>query len=173
MSHSMLVAESAFSMASSWVMLPSTNSLNSDCSKVCEPGVGVGVGIERETDGVWSVSTVCDTLLSDRGCRFDVLCSTDDSAGIAESEGVGLEPDDELYIVDDFAVQADLVTRTGADTFRFRTTPTASVRFSVLLYDPEAPTGWSDDPRLISWVGGGGLHWGAPANPIDLLPNLP
>ena len=37
-SHSMLVAESAFAIASSWVILPSMNSLNSDCSKVWEPG---------------------------------------------------------------------------------------------------------------------------------------
>jgi hypothetical protein len=34
----MLVAESAFAMHSSCVMAPSMNILNSDCSKVCEPG---------------------------------------------------------------------------------------------------------------------------------------
>ncbi len=37
-SHSMLVAESAFAMHSSCVIEPSMNILNSDCSKVCEPG---------------------------------------------------------------------------------------------------------------------------------------
>ena len=37
-SHSMLVAESAFAIASSCVILPSMKSLNSACSKVCEPG---------------------------------------------------------------------------------------------------------------------------------------
>src|SRR5581483_159395 len=38
MSHSILVGESAFAMATSCVILPSMKSLKSACSKVCEPG---------------------------------------------------------------------------------------------------------------------------------------
>src|SRR6266705_1345826 len=38
-SQSKLFAESALDSASSWLMRPSRVILNSDCSKVCEPGV--------------------------------------------------------------------------------------------------------------------------------------
>jgi hypothetical protein len=139
---------------------------------ILDPGEGVGVAVEYAGDGFWSVTTACDTLLSDAICLFDVLVSSDGSeAGLSDLAGVGLESNDDVWAPDPFAAQLDFLTETAEDGATFSTSPGATVRVSVLLYDPVFD--WSDDPRVISWVGNGAIHWGAPTNPVDLTPNRP
>jgi hypothetical protein len=139
-------------------------------------GEGIGVGAEYAGDGVWAVTTVCDTALSDADCFFDILITSDGSAaGVDEITGSDLESDDEFFSPDPFAVQLEFVTGADADGATFTTSPGATVRLSALLYDPvlDSDLDWADDPRLISWVGNGAIHRGAPTNPVDLTPNRP
>lgn len=141
-----------------------------------EPGAGVGVGVEYAGDGQWRLATVCDTALSDESCVFDLLVSSDASDdGITAFEGVDLEPGDAVLAPDPFALQLEWVTEDDEDALEFRTEPGATVRLSALLYDPivDSAFDWSDDPRIISWVGGGAVHRGAPSNPVDLTPDRP
>jgi hypothetical protein len=141
-----------------------------------EPGSGVGLGVEYDGDGQWWLTLVCDVVSSGSPCLFDVLATSDDSAtGISYVEAVELEADDELLAPDPFAVQLDFLTDADFDGVGFVTTPGATVRLSALLYDPIADSlyDWSDDPRIISWVGSGAVHWGAPTNPVDLTPDRP
>ena len=137
------------------------------------PGEGVGVAIEYAGEGRWSVATACDTRVSGVGCTYDVLVSTDELSPITAYEGSELEPDDRVVAPDDFAVAGEFLTDVDADGFGFTTSPGATVRVSALLYDPQGGWAWSEDPRIISWVGHGGVHRGAPSNPVDLTPDRP
>ncbi len=146
-----------------------------------DAGAGVGLSLEYAGDGRWWLYTSCDFLSTDTACIFDVLVFADESASgisdVEESELVGseLEPNDDVYQPDDFTLAIDFRTEADLDGVGFTAEPGATVRVSALLYDPDqdADGGWSDDPRLISWVGNGGLHWGAPTNPVDLRPDRP
>lgn len=141
-----------------------------------DPGAGVGVGVAYLGDGQWSLTTACDTNTSSAACIFDVLVISDESAtGIVGLDGTDLESDDDLFMTDPFAAQLDFRTEDDTDGALFTTSPGATVRVSALLYDPifDSAFDWDDDPRIISWVGSGGIHQGAPTNPVDLRPNRP
>lgn len=141
-----------------------------------DAGEGVGVAIEYAGDGQWRLETACDTALTGESCVFDLLVSSDESAeGITAFEGVELEAGDLVQAPDPFAVQLELVTEAEHDGLELRTEPGATVRVSAFLYDPtvDSARDWSDDPRMISWVGGGAVHRGAPSNPVDLTPDQP
>jgi hypothetical protein len=140
-----------------------------------DPGSGVAVTVAYVEGGHWSVTTACDTRLSDVDCRYDIIASTDESAPITTFEGVDLEGNDSVSAPDEFAVAAELSTAGDTDGFGFTTSPGATVRVSALLYDSgvNSRLGWSDDPRFISWVGDGAVHRGAPTNPVDLTPDRP
>jgi hypothetical protein len=140
-----------------------------------DPGSGVAVTVAYVEGGRWSLTTACDTLLSDVDCRFDIIASTDESAPITVVDGVDLEDNDSVSAPDEFAVAAELFTTDETDGFGFTTSAGATVRVSALLYDSgfDSRLGWSDDPRIISWVGDGAVHRGAPTNPVDLTPDRP
>jgi len=141
-----------------------------------EPGAGVGVAVAYAGAGRWQLTTACDTAQSNQACQFDVLVSSDESGEmLSDGEGVDLEGEDELLVPDPFALELLVVTEADLDGMTFSASPGAVVRVSVLLYDPEvdSPFDWVDDPRLLSWVGHGAVNWGAPSNPIDLIPDQP
>jgi hypothetical protein len=138
-----------------------------------EPGAGVGVAVEYQGDGRWQMSAACDTQLTGSVCRFALLASSrDNSSEFGELERIGLESEDELALLDPFAVEMTWITADDLDAAAFTTSPGASVQVSVLLYDPvpDSDFDWTNDPRLLSWVGDGALHAGAPTNPVDLTP---
>jgi hypothetical protein len=140
-----------------------------------EPGQGVAVAVQYGEGGSWQVTTACDTALSGTRCDYDIVVSTDDDASIDSFMAQGLEEADELRAPDAFALAAVLDTGEDTDGFSFTTPPGATVRVSALLYDPgfDSWFEWNDDPRFISWVGGGAVHRGAPTNPVDLTPDRP
>jgi hypothetical protein len=121
------------------------------------------------------VSAVCDTAYSDQSCLFDIVVDTQDDAGILDVERIDLDERDRVIQLDPFALELDWVTGAGVDSVGFTTLPGASVRVSVALFDPNLTWSgaWSVDPRLLSWVGDGAAHWGAPTDPVDLTPVTP
>ena len=138
-----------------------------------DPGAGAGVAVEYQGDGRWRIVAACDTNLSGSVCHFAVLASSNDnSSEFGELERIGLEAEDELSLLDPFAVEMDWITAEDLDAATFTTSPGASVRVSVLLYDPvpDSDSDWTNDPRLLNWVGNGALHAGAPTNPVELTP---
>jgi hypothetical protein len=137
-----------------------------------DPGAGVGVAIAYAGSGRWQVTTACDTAQTQEACRFDVLVSSDGSGEeLSDGEGVELEGEDDLFVLDPFALELAVVTEDDLDGMTFRASPGTAVRVSALLYDPLSD--WADDPRWLSWVGHGAVNWGAPSNPIDLTPDQP
>lgn len=141
-----------------------------------DPGQGVGVAVEYGGDGAWSVATSCDTAVSGVACLFDIIVSVEGTtSGITDITGVGLEPRDYVDLLDRYAAQLELSTGDDLDRVEFDTDPGATVRVSALLYAPvrRSSVDWTEDPRIISWVGDGALHWGAPTNPVDLAPDRP
>jgi hypothetical protein len=141
-----------------------------------DPGAGVGVAVAYVGAGRWQLTTACDTAQTNEVCEFDVLVSSDASGQeLSDPEGVELEAEDELFAPDPFALELLLVTEDDLDGMMFSASPGATVRVSVLLYAPlrDSPSDWTDDPRLLSWVGHGAVNWGAPSNPIDLTPDQP
>jgi len=141
-----------------------------------DPGAGVGVAIAYDGAGRWQLTTACDTVQTHEVCEFDVLVSSDASGEeLSDGEGVDLEAEDELSAPDPFALELQTVTDDDLDGMTFSASPGATVRVSVLFYDPQIDSqfNWTDDPRMLSWVGHGAVNWGAPTNPIDLTPDQP
>ena len=128
------------------------------------PGDGAGAFIEYESGGRWHVFTACDTNLSDLTCTWDVLVSADTE--ITNFDDEDLEAGDDVFRQGDYAVLLQAYTDVELDGFFFETEPGETVRVEA----------WLDgrrDARFIFWVGDGGLHRGAPSNPIDLTPASP
>ena len=140
---------------------------------VLAPGEGIAVGVEYAGEGRWSVTTSCDTALTGLSCTYDLIVSTDELSPITDYGGDTLDGDDRLIAPDRFALAGSFETNDDLDAFGFTTSPGATVRVSALLYDPEGSWDWREDPRIISWVGNGGVHRGAPTNPVDLTPDGP
>lgn len=141
-----------------------------------EPGAGVGVAVAYLGAGRWQVTTACDTVQTGEVCRFDVLITGDESrAQLSDAEGVDLEAQDDLFAPDPLALEMAFVTGEDLDGATFSADAGASLRVSALLYDPQLDSrfDWTDDPRLLSWVGHGAVNWGAPTNPVDLTPDQP
>jgi hypothetical protein len=149
--------------------------IDTDAMLEMTPGEGVLVGVEYTSGGTWRVSAVCDTAYSDQTCLFDIIVDSRDEAGIMDIERLDLDEDDQVIRLDTFGLNLDWVTGRDTDSVRFTTTPGASLRVSVALFDPLATWSgaWNVDPRLLSWVGAGGAHWGAPTDPVDLTPATP
>jgi hypothetical protein len=158
--------------------LPGIAELSIDAgeSLALEPGTGIGLAVGYAGGGAWDLNLACDTLTSGTSCLFDVLVSSDDSLdGISAATGLDLEDGDTFLSPDAFALRLDFLTEADTDGVGFRTTPGATLRVSASLYDPavDSRLDWSDDPRIISWVGNGAVHRGAPTNPVDLTPDRP
>jgi hypothetical protein len=139
------------------------------------PGEGVLIGIEYTSGGTWKVSTVCDTTYSGAPCWFDIIVDSYSPSGIRDVAPEELESNDEIYRLDPFALELDFLTGDSTDSVRFATTPGSTLRVTAALHEAGGNY-WGDwrlDPRLVSWVGDGGINWGAPTNPLDLTPATP
>ncbi len=131
-----------------------------------EPGRGVGVFVEYETGGNWKITTACDTEISDLACEFDIIVGTEQSEDLLDFEADGLESGDYLDWEASNAVRMVNDNAFGLDGMRVHTAAGVTLRVDVYLDG-------RPEPRYIYWVGNGGLHRGAPTNPIDLSPSAP
>lgn len=140
-----------------------------------EPGTGVGVAVTYDGDGTWHVSTACDSLITGTRCEFDILVRTGGQEDLIVLDDAQLEERDDAFFLDPFALELLLQTGDDIDGVTLSASPGALLRLTVWLYDPivDSRFDWTQDPRLISWVGHGAVHWGAPTNPVELEPTDP
>ncbi len=92
--------------------------------------------------------------------------SVGSSSELIEFTAEELESSDYLDWRDSRSVRMVATNTLDFDGFTFDVTPGATVRVDVYLDDAPAPA-------YIYWVGEGGLHQGAPTNPIDFTPSEP
>lgn len=132
------------------------------------PGEGAGTFIEYQAGGHWHLFTSCDTKLpkSQGPCSWDIIVSAATSDTIQSFQPDRLENDDRLGWGDGGSVHLVADNSYDFDGFYFDAVPGAVVRFDVYLDGQPGP-------RYIYWNGNGGLHSGAPSNPIDLTPSTP
>jgi hypothetical protein len=132
------------------------------------PGQGAGAFVEYKAGGQWHVYTTCDTALpnSEGPCDWDIIVSGQDTDTIQSYQPDQLESGDALGWDACGSVHLVAEDTDDFDGFFFNATPGATIRVDVYLDGGPAPT-------YIYWVGDGGLHNGAPSNPIDLTPTSP
>jgi hypothetical protein len=132
-----------------------------------EKGKGAGVFVEYAEGGRWHVFTSCDFDLYGEKCDWDVLATVQTGGPMTNAliESAEQADGDRLYS-DGASVNLVVSTASDFDGMTFMTDPGATVRIDVLL-------GGAADARYIYWVGDGGVHSGAPSNPIDLKPSIP
>lgn len=140
-----------------------------------DAGTGVGVAVSYEGGGTWQVNTACDTLTTGALCEFDLLVRTAGQDDLVLLDDTELELRDDAFFLDPFALEMLLQTSDDIDGVTLSASPGAALRLTVWLYDPlvDSRFDWTRDPRLISWVGHGAVHWGAPTNPVELEPISP
>jgi hypothetical protein len=131
------------------------------------PGDGVGVFVEYESGGHWTIWTSSDIGIGGAARSFDILATAiDDTSVLSNLAGVDLGAEDQVLLTAENQVQLLTETELGTDGVTFDTTPGAIIELDVLVDG-------ASDPRIIYWVGGGVLHAGAPSNPIDFWPSAP
>ena len=131
-------------------------------------GDGTALYVETKADGHWSIFTSCDTTTNPThaACAFDVLITpVDDLAALDNVTGTDLTDRDNLTVTDG-SIRLVTSTSTGLDGVEFDTDPGAVVEVDLLL-DGVA------QPRFVTWIAGGAVAQGAPANPVDFAPEAP
>ncbi len=129
------------------------------------PGEGVGVFVEYQSGGGWRVFTSCDTQVTGYVCEWDLIIQGLEGAVFDEVQAQDLGEEDFLNISSD---ELELLTLTSynLDGISFSARAGAPIRLDAFLDGESAE-------RYVYWVGGGGVHNGAPTNPLDLRPNVP
>ena len=129
-------------------------------------GQGAGVFVDYSSGGLWYVSLACDTATSGSDCNWDVIVTP--TNGVVTDFGPAALDADDLLGTDTYTsgVRANTFTGYEIDQFYLVTTPGVSVTVDALLDGLTAE-------RYMYWNGGGGLHRGAPSNPLELVPSAP
>jgi hypothetical protein len=132
-----------------------------------QAGEGAGSFVEYAGDGRWHVFTACDTKLSGASCNWDIIVSVDSGNAISDFQPETLEENDSIDWYDKLQSLHFIAENSNDfDGFYFDATAGQTVRVDVYLDGSPAP-------RFIYWVGDGGVHSGAPSNPVDLTPSAP
>lgn len=133
------------------------------------PGEGAGVFIEYESGGRWHVWVTCDTQLTGKPCRFDVLAQSLEGP-LGNVVGDLLGPGDAVYQDCSDTAQLFATARSDIKGMYFDTRPGAAVQFDVLLDG-------TPYPELVYWYGNhrigdpSDVRYGAPGNPVDFIPD--
>jgi hypothetical protein len=132
-----------------------------------DPGNGVGVFVQYEAGGFWTVFTTCDTAITGAACDFDILVTGLDSrTQISNVEGFDLETGDTVSLNSDGSFQLVTSTTFGMNGIIFDADPGATMEIDILLDG-------GDRPELTYVVSDGVVLEGVPTNPIDLTPAIP
>lgn len=138
--------------------------VDTGASMAVEPGAGVGLFVQYDEGGHWTIFTTCDTDYSGAACDFDILLSaTDARTSLDNVEGFDLDADDSFTLGTDGSI--NLMTRTsfGMNGMMFDATPGAEIEIDLLV-DGMA------QPQYVYAVSSGRLIDGVSTNPVDFLP---
>lgn len=130
------------------------------------PGEGVGVFVQYDEGGHWSIFTTCDTSITATSCNFDILVSADPRVVLDNVEGTDLESGDSVTLGSDGSINLVTDTAFGTQGLSFDADPGATVELDVLL-DGVA------QPDYVFVVSDGRLLSGVPSNPVDFSPAAP
>jgi len=141
-------------------------SIDPGATMTADPGDGVGVFVQYDAGGYWTLFTTCDTATSGASCDFDIIVSADSRVLIDNVDGFDLGADDSITLGTDGSI--NLVTRTtyGMNGLVFDADPGATIEVDVLL-DGVA------QPEFVYVVSDGRLLSGVPTNPVDFAPAAP
>jgi hypothetical protein len=141
-------------------------SVDPGASMAADPGNGVGVFVQYDAGGYWTLYTTCDTAISGTSCNFDILLSADARVVLDNVQGADLDATDSLTLGADGSI--DLVTNTtfGMNGVTFDADPGAIIEADVLL--DGVP-----QPQFVFVVSDGRLLDGVPTNPVDFAPAAP
>ncbi|MFT3770355.1 MAG: hypothetical protein QM820_33425 [Minicystis sp.] len=131
-----------------------------------DPGNGVGVFVQYDAGGYWTLFTTCDTAISGAACNFDILVSADSRVFLDNVEGFDLEPTDSITLGADGSINLVTDTSFGMNGLTFDADPGAVIEVDVLL-DGVA------QPQFVYVVSDGRLLSGVPTNPVDFAPAAP
>jgi hypothetical protein len=129
------------------------------------PGNGAGVFIEYAAGGHWHVQTICDSLLSNEACAFDIWAQVLGGT-VANVAGEGLGPNDLVGTVGNDTARLSVDTSTEIDGMWFDAPPGATVRLTMLLGN-ESCVGF------IFYRSGANAMVDNVGNPVDLVPTTP
>jgi hypothetical protein len=141
-------------------------SIDPGATMAADPGNGVGVFMQYDAGGYWTLYTTCDTAISGTSCNFDILLSADARVLIDNVEGVDLDPSDAITLGADGSINLVTDTTFGMNGVIFDADPGAIIEADVLL-DGVA------QPEFVFVVSDGRLLSGVPTNPVDLAPAAP
>jgi hypothetical protein len=131
-----------------------------------QAGQGAGVFVEYQAGGKWHLFASCDSTVSKYKCTWDVIVSTQVASDLVDYGSDGLESNDWLSRHGTNGIRFVADNDFDFDGFYVETKAGVPLRVDVYLDDQPAA-------RYIYWIGDGGLHEGAPTNPIDLTPASP
>jgi hypothetical protein len=115
-------------------MQPLHVQVDTNATLVTTPGNGIGVYVEYESGGHWSVSWTCDSSLTNLSCNFTVDASV--TSGTIVDTGTTVGAGDAVTQANPSQIEAVTVTTTEVDGMTFDTTPGAQVTVSVSLNAP-------------------------------------
>ena len=138
--------------------------IDSGATMTADPGYGVGVFVQYDAGGYWTVFTTCDTEISGSACNFDILVSPVSRTYIDNVQGFDLGLDDSFTLGTDGSINLVTDTAFGMNGFTFDADPGAVIELDVLL------DGVSQ-PRFVYVVSRGALLQGVPTNPVDFVPS--
>lgn len=141
-------------------------SIDPGATMAADPGQGVGVFVQYDRGGYWTVYTTCDTEISGSSCNFDILVYADSRVGLSNVEGFDLEANDSIALGVDGSINLVTDTAFGMNGMIFDADPGAALTFDVLLDGVE-------QPEFFYVVSNGRLLSGVPTNPVDLVPAAP
>ena len=130
---------------------------------------------EYKAGGQWTVTTSCDTLVSQitppPSCAFDVfVAGLDRSTTLTKPEGLNLGDSDALDVGRDGSIHLRTETSTNLDGFTFSATPGATIELEMYLDGATYDDVGNPQSRFVYWVGDSVLHEGAPTNPVEFAP---
>jgi hypothetical protein len=131
---------------------------------VTTPGNGIGVYVEYQSGGHWSVSWTCDTALTNLSCSFIVDASI--SAGTIVPTGATVEASGSVSQATPRQIEAVTTTTTSVDGLLFDASPGASLTVTVALNAPVSFFFVQDNQ-----VNGG--YQGILTNPLVFQPSAP
>ncbi|MBN2196680.1 MAG: hypothetical protein JW751_27960 [Polyangiaceae bacterium] len=128
------------------------------------PGVETGLYVEYASGGLWRLYATCGDVSTYGSCHWQVATIVN-GGSFGGTEPDDLDADDQLFS-DEIGAWLDAYTAGDIDGMFVQTTPGASLEIDAILDDDSA---W----EYVFWVSEGEAVYGAPTNPIELVPTEP